>query len=61
MHSPLAGRLFVRESTDPGAMPAGLHRGVQHKLGEMLPEYYELRGWTAEGEPTREKLDSLGL
>ncbi|MDE2728587.1 MAG: tungsten-containing aldehyde ferredoxin oxidoreductase Aor, partial [Gemmatimonadota bacterium] len=30
-------------------------------LGEMLPEYYEIRGWNAEGEPTQEKLASLGL
>jgi aldehyde:ferredoxin oxidoreductase len=28
---------------------------------EMLPEYYQLRGWTPEGVPTEEKLAALGL
>jgi len=27
----------------------------------MLEEYYQLRGWTAEGVPTDEKLRDLGL
>ncbi len=27
----------------------------------MLPEYYELRGWNADGVPTKETLDRLGL
>ncbi|MGQ9632097.1 MAG: aldehyde ferredoxin oxidoreductase family protein [bacterium] len=30
-------------------------------LGKMLGEYYELRGWTEDGIPTREKLEELGL
>ena len=42
-------------------IPAGPTKGEVNRLGEMLPEYYELRGWSADGEPTREKLDSLGL
>ena len=42
-------------------IPAGPTKGEVNRLGEMLPEYYELRGWSAAGEPTREKLDSLGL
>lgn len=31
------------------------------KLGMMLDEYYQLRGWDEQGIPTREKLDDLGL
>jgi aldehyde:ferredoxin oxidoreductase len=27
----------------------------------MLPEYYKLRGWDKEGQPTRETLEELGL
>jgi aldehyde:ferredoxin oxidoreductase len=30
-------------------------------LDEMLPEFYQLRGWDHEGVPTPEKLSSLGL
>jgi len=31
------------------------------RLGEMLNEYYEYRGWSEEGYPTRKKLKELGL
>jgi aldehyde:ferredoxin oxidoreductase len=27
----------------------------------MLPAYYELRGWDADGKPTPERLEELGL
>jgi aldehyde:ferredoxin oxidoreductase len=27
----------------------------------MLPEYYELRGWTPDGVPTAQTLERLGL
>jgi aldehyde:ferredoxin oxidoreductase len=30
-------------------------------LGEMLPEYYQLRGWDKNGIPTPNKLEELGL
>lgn len=36
-------------------------KGVVHKLSEMLPEYYRVRGWDEEGRPTPEKLEELGL
>lgn len=36
-------------------------KGAVNKLDAMLPEYYKLRGWDAEGRPTREKLRELGL
>ncbi len=39
----------------------GPSAGYVHKLSEMLPEYYELRGWDATGIPTAQKLESLGL
>jgi aldehyde:ferredoxin oxidoreductase len=42
-------------------MPAGPAKGKTVPLGKMLPEYYRLRGWDAEGRPTRKKLASLGL
>jgi aldehyde:ferredoxin oxidoreductase len=38
---------------------AGPAKGEVNKLAEMLPEYYELRGWNAEGEPTTETLEKL--
>ena len=42
-------------------LPDGPSKGEVEKLGEMLPEYYKLRGWTSEGIPTHEKLQELGL
>ena len=42
-------------------MPEGPSKGYVCKLGEMLPEYYQLRGWDSEGIPTEEKLKELGL
>jgi aldehyde:ferredoxin oxidoreductase len=42
-------------------MPAGPAKGMTVPLDKMLPEYYRLRGWDAEGKPTRRKLASLGL
>jgi aldehyde:ferredoxin oxidoreductase len=48
--------------TDPAqAIPAGPTKGQSSKLAEMLPEYYQLRGWTEDGEPTEAKLEELGL
>ena len=42
-------------------MPAGPAKGMVVHLGEMLPEYYRLRGWSPEGIPSRKKLEELGL
>ncbi len=39
----------------------GPSKGWVHKLDELLPAYYELRGWTKEGVPSEEKLQALGL
>ena len=43
------------------ARPTGSAAGVLPDLETMLEEYYQLRGWTAEGVPTEEKLHDLGL
>ncbi|HUU82343.1 MAG TPA: aldehyde ferredoxin oxidoreductase family protein [Phycisphaerae bacterium] len=45
--------------TEP--MPAGPAKGMTVPLEEMLAEYYRLRGWTDQGQPTQEKLVALGL
>ena len=42
-------------------MPNGPAVGHTCRLGEMLPEYYKLRGWDNQGAPTPEKLQGLGL
>jgi aldehyde:ferredoxin oxidoreductase len=39
----------------------GASKGSVNHLAEMLPEYYGLRGWSAEGVPTGEKLSELAL
>jgi len=41
--------------------PSGTGKGLVCRLGEMLPEYYELRGWSEEGVPTADTLKRLGL
>ena len=42
-------------------LPDGPAKGHVNRLGEMLPEYYKVRGWDENGVPTREKLTELGL
>lgn len=42
-------------------MPEGPSKGQVVRLGEMLPEYYRVRGWDKNGIPTPEKLAELGL
>ncbi len=39
----------------------GPAKGLVSGLPKMLPEYYEIRGWDAEGVPKKETLDRLGL
>lgn len=43
------------------AIPAGPQKGATSKLAELLPQYYELRGWDASGRPTKETFAGLGL
>ena len=42
-------------------LPDGPMQGAVSRLPEMLPEYYSVRGWDAQGVPTQQKLQSLGL
>jgi aldehyde:ferredoxin oxidoreductase len=39
----------------------GPNKGKVHRLPEMLPKFYELRGWSADGRPTPETLKELSL
>jgi aldehyde:ferredoxin oxidoreductase len=41
--------------------PSGQAEGVLPDLDLMLQEYYEVRGWTAGGQPSPERLRELGL
>ncbi|MGI9405028.1 MAG: aldehyde ferredoxin oxidoreductase family protein [Hyphomicrobiaceae bacterium] len=43
------------------AAKTGPAEGLVSGLEKMLPEYYELRGWTVEGVPTNETVARLGL
>jgi len=43
------------------ARPDGEAGGVLPKMDAMLPEYYRLCGWDAEGTPTAERLQQVGL
>ena len=43
------------------AAKTGPAEGLANQLDKMLPEYYQLRGWTADGVPTNETLGRLGL
>ncbi len=39
----------------------GTAKGLVCKLDQMLPEYYQMRGWNEDGEPNPETLQRLGL
>jgi aldehyde:ferredoxin oxidoreductase len=40
---------------------AGPAKGEVNRLSEMLPEYYQERGWNAAGEPSERKLAELDI
>jgi aldehyde:ferredoxin oxidoreductase len=42
-------------------MKSGPASGQVVELEPMLDEYYRLMGWDAQGIPTRERLENLGL
>ncbi len=42
-------------------LPEGPAKGKVNELHTMLEEYYQVRGWDAEGVPTEEKVRELGL
>ena len=52
-------KLPERLTKDP--ILTGPSKGLVNRLGEMLPEYYKLRGWDAVGVPTKQTLTDLGL
>ncbi|HCV19903.1 MAG: aldehyde ferredoxin oxidoreductase family protein [Arenicellales bacterium] len=41
--------------------PSGTAKGRVNELDRMLPEYYQLRGWSEDGRPTAQTLERLGL
>ncbi len=43
------------------AAKTGPAKGKVNELGKMLPEYYELRGWSKDGVPTADTVKRLGL
>jgi len=43
------------------AAKTGPAKGLASGLDKMLPEYYELRGWTVDGVPSNETVDRLSL
>jgi aldehyde:ferredoxin oxidoreductase len=43
------------------AIKSGPTKGQVNRLGEMLPKYYEIRGWSPQGEPTAETRQRLSL
>lgn len=49
-------RRFIKEP-----IPDGPAQGQVSKVPEMLPDYYELRGWSGEGIPFPRTLERLGL
>ena len=42
-------------------IPDGPSKGHVHRLPELLPQYYEERGWDEKGRPTEAKLAGLGI
>lgn len=42
-------------------VPSGPNKGHVHRLPELLPKYYKLRGWNEKGVPTDEKIKELGI
>lgn len=62
----LAAGFTAKDDTLPPRLlnePAktGPAKGLVNGLPKMLPEYYQIRGWTPEGVPTAETLERLGL
>lgn len=43
------------------AAKTGPAKGMVNRLHEMLPRYYEIRGWTADGVPTGDTLKRLAV
>ena len=48
-----------RFSSEP--IPEGPGKGQISRVAEMRPAYYQLRGWSDQGEPLPETINNLGL
>jgi aldehyde:ferredoxin oxidoreductase len=62
----LAAGIDPAQDTLPGRLlnepiPEGPSKGWVHKLDQLLPQYYEVRGWDASGIPTPDRLKQLGI
>lgn len=62
----IAAGLSAKDDTLPKRMltepaPSGNAKGLVNRLDVMLPTYYQLRGWSEDGVPTRETLARLEL
>lgn len=62
----LAAGLTGKDDTLPkrlrkDAARSGPAKGKVNELDKMLPEYYQLRGWSVDGVPTGETRQRLGL
>ncbi len=42
-------------------IPEGPSKGAVHKLSDLLPKYYEVRGWDEKGYPKEETLRRLEI
>lgn len=56
---PEEDKLPSRLLNDP--IPDGPSKGHVHRLPDLLPKYYQERGWTEEGIPAEAKLAQLGI
>jgi aldehyde:ferredoxin oxidoreductase len=62
----MAAGITARDDTLPPrllreAAQTGPARGLVNHLDEMLPKYYEMRGWSKDGKPTAGTRKRLGL
>ena len=62
----LAAGVTAKEDTLPPrllkeAAQTGPAKGMVNRLDEMLPKYYEVRGWSRDGKPTTATRKRLGL
>ena len=62
----LAAGMTAKDDTLPkrllkDAAKTGPAKGLASGLDKMLPEYYQIRGWTTDGVPTQETLKRLAL
>ena len=62
----LAAGITAKDDTLPPRLlnepcKTGGSKGMVAEIGKMLPEYYSLRGWTADGVPTAATRSRLGL